>query len=400
MSINTTVRGPRRWCAAVLTIAAVLIVGCVGSAPIAMAEPQLEPPRVVDQLLPAARDAINAEWYFGKVPIDIEVTPTVPPQVGEVAAVVVDQKVLRYPEDGRTRSATAVINLIVGSRTPNLIDSTLAQARKVVHSLGLELGIPAQQMGEDWLVSAQSIPEGTLLTFGSVVAVKIRAPPITTTPATVPDLGGLTEAQARVAVARLPMGLQVISSTGAGERLIRWQDPAPGATAKLRGTVRVVLEGTGPPPVMVTVPDVTGLDRAAVEEALRTVRLGVSLEPAGDDADQELALRQTPPPGAQVVQDTVVTVWFGSRAAGAASSARSRQWTVVGLSALLVVMGGLYLVRRTRPHARSPRPPRIQPHADPNPLVSIRAGQAGADLAIRVRPQADVGHQSLEEVPS
>ena len=368
-----------------------------------------EPPTVVGLTLPEAQTRIEQEWYPGDTgfKLTIRVTPDIPAQVPPEAARVVGQTVVLYLEDSADVSPSAVIDLTVGSAVADLVGRTRGEAQGLIDALGLFL----KPNGEG-VVRTQDPEAGRLVPFGTtVVAILATRPtsPGSTGPivptgplATVPQLTGLTEAEARAKVGGVDLRLRVGQSSGPGERTVTKQDPAAGTERAAGGVVTVILRGSSVPGRTVVVPDVTGLDLDVVRQVLTAAKLAMIADPSGSRAsDGGLSFRQDPQPGQRVPPGTSVTVAFA--AVDASAPVGWRVWPV-GAAALALLLLALWVVRlihrRRPPRANpSPRPADISldPHPGPAPLVSLSSSHPAADLTLRVVPTADPGALTLTE---
>lgn len=366
-----------------------------------------EPPTVVGLTLPEAQTRIEQQWYPGPTSFKptIKVTPDIPAQVPPEAARVVDQTVVLYREDSDDVSPNAVIDLTVGSTVADLVGRTPEEAQGLTDALGLFL----KPDGEG-LVQTQDPGAGALVPFGTTVVAILATPPTSPGPtvptvplASVPQLTGLTEAEARAKVGGVDLRLRVGQSSGPGERSVTEQDPAGGSELAAGGVVTVILRGSSVIDRMVVVPDVTGRDLDAVRQVLTAAKLAMIADPSGSRTPGGgLSFRQDPQPGQRVLPGTSVTVAFAAVEASAPIG-----WRVgtVGAAALafllLLALWSVRLIHRRRPPRAnaSPRPADISldPHPGPTPLVSLRSSHPAADLTLRVVPTADPGALTLTE---
>ena len=387
-SASGTTAGRMSLVAALLLLALALPTSLAASAgAAAVAEPR-QPPDVVGTTLDQARSRIEQEWYPGFTPT-VLLTPDVPEQVAPEGVVVVAQEVVQYRENSDDVTPSAVIRLTVGSVVADLVGRTRDEAQALVDALGLSL----KPTGEG-LVTSQDPPAGVLVPFGSTVVATLEPPP--STGRTVPDVRGLTEADARAAVEGVDLVLRVGEAGGEGQRTVSQQDPRPGTVVDAGTAVTVTLTGTPPTASGVEVPDVTGLDPDGVQRVLEAAGLVLVVDPSGEP--QGLAFRQDPSPGKRVAPGSTVTVAFAVVDAGTSPAA-----VLVGAAGavlLAVVVLALWLLRSSgRPPTR-PAPPAevtVRPSADPSPRVAVEQGDPEHDLVLQVVPCADLGRLTVTE---
>ena len=388
--------------ATIAAVVTVLAVGAIPAAPAVAATFSLvtaerrEPPDVRGLTLPEASARIQDEWYPDYTPT-IELDPEIPDQVPPETARVVDQTVVLYIEDNKDDvGEEAVIRLTPGSAVADLVGRTRDEAEALLDALGLLL----EPSGEG-RVTTQDPAAGTVVPFGTTVVARLEPPP--TPGPLVPRLLGLTEAEARAAVEGLKLDLVVASATGDGERRVSEQNPTAGTPIGRNRAITVTLTGstTPEPDPMVAVPDVTGLEAAAVQRVLEAAGLTLAVDPTGSETGAgALSFRQDPEPGSQVAPGTRVAVAFA-----VVDEQSPVAWWVWPTSAavlalLLLALWSLQLGRRARPRRPDPTPTpdvTVEPHADLEPAVSVTSTNPSADVAIRVVPGDDVGILTLTE---
>ncbi|WP_392544532.1 PASTA domain-containing protein [Oryzobacter telluris] len=388
---------------AVLAVVAGLVTAA--TAPAGAAVPSAErrePPVVVGRSLTEARTLLQEQWYpnaEGDYRIDVVPSPTVPEQVPEDAAQVIDQKVTQYLEDSDPKDRVASITLVVGSVVADLVGRTREEAEGILEALGLVAAVK----GEGVVIRQSPAPE-TVVPFGSRVGL-VLAPPPSRAGTVVPELRGNTEAQARAAVEGVGLTLRVGATSGEGELRVTEQDPPAGTRVEPGEAVTVTLLGAEVPPALVEVPDVTGLEPQVVRRILAVATLTLAVDPSGT-RDGGLSFRQDPEAGTSVTPGSVVTVAFADvDAAPVAWWA----WPTGGVAVLAVAGLALWtsrLARRARPRRPTldeaePDLPdvRVDPVADPAPLVSVHSPGPRLDLSVRVVPRVDLGALTLEEGP-
>jgi beta-lactam-binding protein with PASTA domain len=387
-----------------VTVALVVLTGWVlrpeawiGAAEAIVVAPKKQPPNVVGLPLPEARTLIKEKWYPGSTgafDLNIGITPDVPAQVPESAAIVTAQKVVQYLEDSDHGSPSAIISLTVGSAVPDLVGRTRQEAEGLLGALGLLI-----KASGDGVVVRQSPGAGGIVSFGTPIKVTLTPPP--PEGKTVPPLRGLTEAQARAAVEGVSLKLEVGASSGKGERRVTDQRPLPGTQLTAGEAVTVTLLGSGSVLPTVLVPDVTGLEPQIVQQILATAELRLIVDPSGTQ-NSGLSFRQDPGPGERVTPGTPVTVAFAAAQEGTGAS----WWRWLGGTAVLALLAlGLWSARMMWPPQRPPKvhpPPRppevkVDPRPDPAPVVSLHSTAPDADLMVRIVPGPDVGSLTLTE---
>ncbi len=131
---------------------------------------------------------------------------------------------------------------------------------------------------------------------------------------TVPDVVGLTEAEARLLIGRNefvvsePVQQDYSSEYAAG--MVMAQEPRP-KTQAAKGSKIAITVSKGPPPVTHTVPDLTGLTIEKAREELSKIKLVLSDEiskiPSRDYLPGQV-VKQEPKPKAEVQEGTVVRI--------------------------------------------------------------------------------------------
>jgi len=357
-----------------------------------------EPPDVVGLGLSAAQDLIAEQWYPDqRYALVVRVEPEVPDTVPPEATLVVAQLVEQYLEDSDDVRPSATIVLTVGSSVADLIGRTAPEAEELLDSLGLVI----RPRGEGRVIR-QSVAPGELVPFRTVVAVDLAPVPDDTR--TVPDLLGLTAAQARAAVEGVDLTMRVEAESGDGEQTVSAQDPPPQTTLEPGDAVSVTLLGSGTPLTMTLVPDVTGLEPRVVAQVLDAAGLPLRIDPAGA-VDEGLSFRQDPEPGQRVAPGTAVTVAFA-----VVTDDEPAAWLpVAGVAAVVLLLLALVLwaVPALRSAGPRPAPPTeaappevvVEPHPDSSPTVSVESTGADEDLVLRVLAIPEAGRFLLEEEP-
>lgn len=358
----------------------------------------LEPPDVVGLDLSSAQDLIAQEWYPNqRYALVVRVEPDVPDTVPPEAALVVGQLVEQYLEDSDDVRPSATIVLTVGSSVADLIGRTAPEAEELLDSLGLVI----RPRGEGRVVG-QSVAPGELVPFRTVVAVDLAT--VADATRTVPDLLGLTAAQARAAVEGVDLTMRVETESGDGEQTVSAQEPPARTTLEPGDAVSVTLVGSGTPLTTILVPDVTGLEPQVVRQVLDAAGLTLRTEPAGSSEDG-LSFRQDPEADQRVAPGTTVTVAFA-----VVTDDESAAWLpMVGVAGVVLLLLALVLwavpaLRSAGPRPASPTeaaPPEVvvEAHPDSTPTVSIDSTAAEEDLVLTVLATPDAGRLVLEEEP-
>ncbi len=216
-------------------------------------------------------------------------------------------------------------------RVPNLKDSTVAAAERVLKDSGLALrGIDSTpRAGPAGRVIAQSPLADALVTRGSPVSVRISSavseapvPAVVDTPpeiprtVPVPDLVGLPRADAEslLGAQSLRLGPVTLDSSGATDTVLA-QTPPP-RTPVDSGSLVSVRVGPRRPPrdTLVTVPDVRRSQAAEAESLLIHARLGATrFDTAAGSGEVGRVVRQQPAAGDTVAVGTVVRLTVGVR---------------------------------------------------------------------------------------
>ncbi|WP_299036837.1 protein kinase domain-containing protein [uncultured Pseudokineococcus sp.] len=188
---------------------------------------------------------------------------------------------------------------------PDVVGSTREAARAAVEQQGLvyaQTSAPSDDVAEGRV--AEQDPEGsTSAPEGSTVAVVVSTGPGLVA---VPDLAGLTEAQALRALqsADLQLGeVERVSDERVPEGSVVRTDPSEGSTAEPGSAVDLVLsDGT------VEIDDYTGLPQLAAREALAALGLQSRLEFSESEEEENTVVDQRPGEGAVPQGSTVVLV--------------------------------------------------------------------------------------------
>jgi hypothetical protein len=371
----------------------VLLVALVGVAGPARA--QQDPPDVLGETLDQAIADVQAEWYpTVEIVPQVSWTPEIPATVSRDDVYVLDVVDIHYLEDSDDAAPSASITYVVGTVVPDLTQRSEAQARGIVADLAFSLKASGDASG---LVSSQTPAPEQKAPFGTTVSVQLEVP--TPRTALVPDLVGLSEDDARRAVAEAGLTLTVASRSGQEPLQVADQTPAPNTELALRHpvTVDMARQAGG-----VQVPDLSGEPVGQVERTLTDLGLQLAIDPLGDGSG--LASHQDPAPGALVDVGTTVTVAF----ARPIQPDDGFPWVLVGIGAavLLIIVAGAVATHAWRRRRRlpPPRPPviRFQGRSDRRPEVSVRRvarSDETSDVGLSLRPRPDRGSTRIEDVP-
>jgi beta-lactam-binding protein with PASTA domain len=158
---------------------------------------------------------------------------------------------------------------------PNITGLAQAAATSAITGAGLQLGTVTTQASGTITsggVISQSPAAGTSVATGSSVALVVSSGPA---PVTVPNVVGMTQANASAAITAASLTPGVVStqtSTTVAAGVVISQNPAAGASAPMGMNVALVVS-VGPP---VSVPPVVGMTQSAATSTIQGVGLVVS----------------------------------------------------------------------------------------------------------------------------
>ncbi len=208
----------------------------------------------------------------------------------------------------------SAVNLVVSLGpamvpVPNVVGLTQANASSAITAAGLTVGTVSTQNSSTVAtgnVISQSPSAGSSVAQGSAVSLVVSLGPVV---ATVPNVVGLTQANAATAITSAGLTVGTVttqnSSVAAGDVIS--ESPSAGTSVVPGSAVNLVVS-LGP--VMVTVPDVTGLTQASATSTLTSAGLTVgtvttqssSTAAAGD------VISQSPSAGTSVSQGSTVSL--------------------------------------------------------------------------------------------
>ena len=200
-----------------------------------------------------------------------------------------------------------VVGLSLDDATARLEDAELTVRSEEVFSEDVEVG----------LVVAQSPQPGVRVEGGAEVALSVSKGPEPAANVTVPDLTGMTLADAQAALETAGLGSRVVQMNSdtvpVGSVIV--QSPSSGSSVA-PGTVVAVVESLGAPPMgteYVDVPDVTGMERAMAKNTLETAGFEVEdLELVNAAVAKDTVFSQIPIAGQQAAEGSTVLIIISS----------------------------------------------------------------------------------------
>jgi eukaryotic-like serine/threonine-protein kinase len=231
-------------------------------------------------------------------------------------------RVVEQRPDGGTELEPGRTVIVIVARGPNTVDVPnvvgleVADAFERVQAAGLRARatdvFARQAVGR---VVRQRPPAGEEAPRNSVVLLDVSKGPQLVA---VPELGGLTEAQANAALRRAGLRPSVVRVPSNAPRGTVVDQNPPGGTRAPRGsTVRVnvssgAAQGTTTAAVA-TVPNVIGQDEVTASRNVRAAgfRVQTRAEPTTDPTQDGIVQRQAPPPRRQVRAGSLVIIHVG-----------------------------------------------------------------------------------------
>jgi PASTA domain len=268
---------------------------------------------------------------------------------------------------------------------PNIIGISVEEATARLVADGLALG---DVSGVGDVIDSQDPPPGEEVPGGSTVEVTVVA--VEPELVLVPNLVGLNVAEVPGVLAE--RGLALGQRSGDGD-VVRSQNPESGFLVRPGSAVSVSVESAIPPPLLVEVPDLTGMTVDEARVAVAAVGLEVGNSPGGSG----IVEGQEPDAGTLVPVATAVSLTLeGTR----------RPWWPIAAAALATLLGAALsahqVTRSSRDRGWLRRHMRLVPRAAPAPGLDItesRTEMESPTLVVRLEPHADGGIQVLEEVP-
>jgi len=219
------------------------------------------------------------------------------------------------PAAGTQVAPGSAVNLVISAGpclviVPNVVGQAQAAAQAALASANLTSSVTLEcsDTVAAGNVISQSPAAGTSVPEGSTVSLTVSSGPC---PVAVPNVVGQTQSAAAAAItaAGLTVGattLQCNNTVPAGNVIS--QSPAAGTQVAPGSAVNLVLS-TGPCPVLVTVPDVVGVQVASALGALQAAGLLYTVtEECDDSAPAGEVISQSPAGGSSVPQGTTVAL--------------------------------------------------------------------------------------------
>ena len=261
------------------------------NAELALADAGLEVGRITEE----ATDDVEANTVLSQTPVADEVVAE-GSRVDLVVASAVEG--VEVPD---------VVGLSLDDATATLEDAGLTVRSEEVFSDDVEIG----------LVTAQSPRPGTRIESGAEVALSVSKGPEPAANVTVPDISGMTRADAEAALegAGLSARFYQAYSESVPSGSVVTQAPTSGSSVAPGTAVAVVLSlGAAPQgTTYVDVPDVTGMARNMAETTLETAGFDVEdLEVTDAAVPKDTVLSQLPLGGQQAPEGSVVVIIISS----------------------------------------------------------------------------------------
>jgi len=275
-------------------------------------------PQVAEVVLPrlAARTMVEAQEELERLGllVDIRFEPN---EIVPADTVVGQEPIAGARLEVGEQVVLVVSDGPVGITVPDLAGSQVAEARRALAVLGLQLAVREAHdedvpMGE--IIRSEPRAGGRAQLAGTVTVVVSKGPE----PRTVPDVVGRPEQEAFAAIGRADLQIGRVTErkvTGDQVGTVLSVEPEPGAKVPRDQPIRVVV-GTERGPL--GVPDVVALTRATATTALsgHGLRVGVRTEavPPGDRRNGRV-ISQSPIAGSEASSGDSVTIVVGVVAA-------------------------------------------------------------------------------------
>ncbi|HOK90235.1 MAG TPA: PASTA domain-containing protein, partial [Candidatus Hydrogenedentes bacterium] len=222
------------------------------------------------------------------------------------------------PAGGSLVAPGSSVNLVVSSGpclviVPNVVGQAQAAAQAAITDAGLtsSVTLACSDTVPAGNVISQLPVGGTSVTLGSNVALTVSTGPC---PVEVPNVVDQAQAaaQAAIAAAGLTSSVTLACSDTVPAGNVISQSPAGGSLVAPGSTVGLVVS-SGPCPVLVTVPDVVGVELDAALNALVAAGLLVeTVEVCDDNIPAGEVINQDPAGGSSVPEGTTVTLTVSS----------------------------------------------------------------------------------------
>ena len=260
----------------------------------------------VDDALDAADGALDGQGLY-RYCCPSTYNPTVPD--GTI--------ITQYPKAGAQSTTDWIVDVVMSlgpnpGFVPGLMWMTQAEAESTVVAAGYTVGQIIMQNNEAieaGIVLGQIPEQHDALAAGSSVDIIVSASPVGTELIAVPDVAGLTQADAEAAIAGASLNSSATTafSDTVPAGFVISQNPAAG-TDVASGSVVSLVVSAGPAPVTIPVPDVAGLTQAAAETAITNAGLTVgSVSTANSDTvPAGNVISQTPAAATEVTPESTV----------------------------------------------------------------------------------------------
>jgi hypothetical protein len=316
---------------------------------------------------------------------------------------------------------TNAVRLVLGSRVPDLIGLTAAEAVRVAGLRGLAVQRSPADAPDTATVREQLPAPATLVSINDVLTAEVI--PVVS----VPDVRGKSVSDARAALKAAGL-LLTVQQVGPGPDFgpVVAQRPAAGALVDAGSVVTAQVDTRVPPPPPVIVPDVIGLEPAQARRVLEARAL--VLAPTTVGTGRVRAVRQSPAAGSRLSRGSQVSVRFESAALPTSTSGRPRPEPSTpaivpvgsepagGAVLVLVILAAAMLataaigIRRARARRRplQGRDPQRRHPMRPDPRAEVRGHlstvattvtdqEPSLRSSVRLEPRTDPGRQTLEE---
>lgn len=198
---------------------------------------------------------------------------------------------------------------------PNVVGLSVADASKVLKDAGLSAKasyVESAEYDKDYIVS-QDIEEGTQVAYNSILKLEVSSGKVVG--ATVPDVVGKSEAEARVMLEAegFSMVKEEAESDSVEKGNVISQSPLGAETAPQGSAITVVIS-SGSNLKTVVVPDLTGKDEATAKQLLTDANLTCNTvtEEESDTVAAGLVISQTCAANEEVPEGTVVDIVLSS----------------------------------------------------------------------------------------
>lgn len=218
-----------------------------------------------------------------------------------------------------SRVDVVVARAVEGVEVPDVLGLSLDDATAVIEEAGLTVRSD-EVFSSDvdaGLVVSQSPQPGTRVESGAEVGLSVSKGPEPAANVSVPDLSGMSRDEAETALDAAGLGIRVVQMNSEAVPAGDVVTQAPGAGSSVApGTTVAVVVSVGPAPAgtdYVDVPDVTGMERGAAEQALEDAGFDVEdLETPNSAVSEDTVFGQIPVAGQQAPKGSVVLIIISS----------------------------------------------------------------------------------------